>query len=107
MSSDIGGTRPGKYESPCLRQAVPPAPEGSSITVLLSVPLLKRTYSPFHIHCAWVFLCVCVGICSHSLEARGTLPPNTEGWEENSRIYGYPISNGLKGLTEQLKPFSS
>ena len=26
MSSDIGGTRPGKYGHPCLRQAVPPAP---------------------------------------------------------------------------------
>ena len=26
MSSDIGGTRPGKYGSPCLRQAHPPTP---------------------------------------------------------------------------------
>ena len=29
MSSDIGGTRPGKYGRPSLRQAVPPAPLSS------------------------------------------------------------------------------
>ena len=78
MSSDIGGTRPGKYGCPCLRQAVPPAPVGSFYYLSLSVPLLMRTHSPFHIHCAWVS--VCVGICAHSLDARGTLPPNSDEW---------------------------
>ena len=77
MSSDPGGTRPGKHGSPCLRQAVPPALYVRHITVLLSVPLLMPTHSPFRIPSAWV--CVSVGICAHSLEARGTLPPNREG----------------------------
>ena len=62
MSSDLGGTRPGKYGSPYLRQAVPPAPVGSFITLPLSVPLLMRTHSPFRIHCAWVSVYVSVSV---------------------------------------------
>ena len=31
-------------------------------------------------------VCMCVSICAHSLEARGTLPAKSEGWLEDSGI---------------------
>ena len=59
MSSDIGGTRPGKYGSPCLRQAVPPATIGSSFYRPAIRPRLMPTHSLFIFT---VLGCVCVSI---------------------------------------------
>ena len=60
MSSDIGGTRPGKRGSPVSgRQYLQPL-YILLITFLISVPLLFPPHSHFHIHCACVCLCVCV-----------------------------------------------
>ena len=85
MSSDIGGTRPGKYGSPCLRQAVPPAPVSSSYycsPICPSCDANPQSFTCSLCSCA----CMSVRICAHSLEARGTLPTNTEG---GSRILGF------------------
>ena len=85
MSSDIGGTRPGKYGSPCLRQAVPPGPVFSSYYCSPICPSsdAKTQSFPYSL-CSGV--CMCVGICAHSLEASGTLPANSERWLEDSGI---------------------
>ena len=84
MSSDIGGTRPGKYGSPCLRQAVPPAPVGSSYCSSISPSSDANPQSLSYSLCLGV--CFSVSICAHSLEARGTLPANSERWLEDSGI---------------------
>ena len=85
MSSDIGGTRPGKYGSPCLRQAVPPAPVSSSYYCSPIRPSSDANPQSFSYSlCSAV--CMSVGMCAHSLEARGTLPANSEGWLEDFGI---------------------
>ena len=85
MSSDIGGTRPGKYGSPCLRQAVPPASVSSSYyssPICPSSDANPRSFSQSL--CSGVRMSV--GICAHFLEARGTLHAKIEGWLEDSGI---------------------
>ena len=77
MYSDIGGTRPGKYGSPCLRQAVPPAPVGSSYYYSPICPSSDENPQSFS-YSLCLGVCVCVGICAHYLDTSGTLPPSVK-----------------------------
>ena len=85
MSSDIGGTRPGNYGSPSLRQAVPPGPVGSSYYYSSICPSSDANPQSFS-YSLCLGVSMSVHICAHSLEARGTLPAKSEGWIEDARI---------------------
>ena len=85
MSSDIGGSRLGKYGSPCLRQAVPLAPVSSSYYCSPISPSSDANPQSF-LYSLCSAVCMSVGIWAHSLEARGALPANSEGGLEDSGI---------------------
>ena len=87
MYSDKGGTRHGKYGSPCLRQAVPPAPVGSFYYPSHISPSSDENPQPFS-YSLCLGVCVCVSICAHSLDTRGTLPPSVKNGKQ---ILGFNV----------------
>ena len=73
-----------KISSPCLRQTVHPAPVGSFYYPSPICPSPDENPQSFSYSlCSGVSMSL--GICAHSLEARGTLPTNSEG---GKRILG-------------------
>ena len=87
MYSDIGGTRPGKYGSRCLRKAVPPAPVGSFYYPFPICPSSDENPQSFS-YSPYLGVCVCVSICVHSLDTRGTLPPSVKNGKQ---ILGFKV----------------
>ena len=73
MSSDPGGTRPGKHGSPCLRQAVPPAPVCSSYYRPPVCPSSDANPQSFS-YSLCLGVCVCRYLCSLSRGQRNTAP---------------------------------
>ena len=69
----------GLWLGPGLRQAVPPASVSSSYYSSPICPSSDANPQSFSYSlCSGV--CMSVGICAHSLEARGTLHAKSEGW---------------------------